>query len=431
MKVDRRNAVSSWSGYNHQGKVGIFLAIRELKKLTDAREDYSKYKLIFEKNGGEDVDICYSTAVVSRHQVKAKKDGKYPNDYANVRTINSENCRTGYQILGTTNQDRYLHVICEVNGWDMDKSTFKKSYSGAKYVPNKSKVQLYTYPDGEKYCNLVGGRISPIDDFCIADIKEILKHSNITLSNDEDHIEETLLEINELVSRRISKAHNSGKGVYPVIYFQELNKIITSTEKRQRQSIRRAKNLFALYWNENLDNDADNTVINEILNLAEDDFENLLIDLHPDGKILDLKKINNLDNLVDRYSIKYIFYNFLKWCKEEKFILDNLHYQTNQESFRLSLINAPKAAAGEVKDSIMQNIGLRLIRTIFDTDYLINMNIDGRKFFEEHPIHEEGKEKLESGFVGEVKDNIFSSNLEYIDYENTVRKLKEDQDSDE
>lgn len=431
MKVDRRNAVSSWSGYNHQGKVGIFLAIRELKKLTDAREDYSKYKLIFEKNGGEDVDICYSTAVVSRHQVKAKKDGKYPNDYANVRTINSENCHTGYQILGTTNQDRYLHVICEVNGWDMDKSTFKKSYSGAKYVPNKSKVQLYTYPDGEKYCNLVGGRISPIDDFCIADIKEILKHSNITLSNDEDHIEETLLEINELVSRRISKAHNAGKGVYPVIYFQELNKIITSTEKRQRQSIRRAKNLFALYWNENLDNDADNTVINEILNLAEDDFENLLIDLHPDGKILDLKKINNLDNLVDRYSIKYIFYNFLKWCKEEKFILDNLHYQTNQESFRLSLINAPKAAAGEVKDSIMQNIGLRLIRTIFDTDYLINMNIDGRKFFEEHPIHEEGKEKLESGFVGEVKDNIFSSNLEYIDYENTVRKLKEDQDSDE
>lgn len=431
MKVDRRNAVSSWSGYNHQGKVGIFLAIRELKKLTDAREDYSKYKLIFEKNGGEDVDICYSTAVVSRHQVKAKKDGKYPNDYANVRTINSENCHTGYQILGTTNQERYLHVICEVNGWDMDKSTFKKSYSGAKYVPNKSKVQLYTYPDGEKYCNLVGGRISPIDDFCIADIKEILKHSNITLSNDEDHIEETLLEINELVSRRISKAHNAGKGVYPVIYFQELNKIITSTEKRQRQSIRRAKNLFALYWNENLDNDADNTVINEILNLAEDDFENLLIDLHPDGKILDLKKINNLDNLVDRYSIRYIFYNFLKWCKEEKFILDNLRYQTNQESFRLSLINAPKAAAGEVKDSIMQNIGLRLIRTIFDTDYLINMNIDGRKFFEEHPIHEEGKEKLESGFVGEVKDNIFSSNLEYIDYENTVRKLKEDQDSDE
>lgn len=49
MKLDRRNAVSSWSGYNHQGKVGIFLAIRELKKLIMSKGDYSKYKLIFEK----------------------------------------------------------------------------------------------------------------------------------------------------------------------------------------------------------------------------------------------------------------------------------------------------------------------------------------------------------------------------------------------
>ncbi|MCO4510342.1 hypothetical protein Si119_01739 [Streptococcus infantarius subsp. infantarius] len=58
------------------------------------------------------------------------------------------------------------------------------------------------------------------------------------------------------------------------------------------------------------------------------------------------------------------------------------------------------------------------------------MNIDGRKFFEENPIHEEGKKKLVSGFIGEEKDNIFSSNLEYIDYENTIQKLKEDQGDD-
>ena len=88
MKLDRRNAVSSWSGYNHQGKVGIFLAIQKLKELSKLKEDYSKYKLIFEKNGGEDIDICHSTTVISRHQVKANKDGQYPNDYANVRTIN-------------------------------------------------------------------------------------------------------------------------------------------------------------------------------------------------------------------------------------------------------------------------------------------------------------------------------------------------------
>lgn len=429
MKLDRRNAVSSWSGYNHQGKVGIFLAIRELKKLIMSKGDYSKYKLIFEKNGGEDVDICNSTAVVSRHQVKAKKDGKYPNDYANVRSVNSEQCPSGYQINGTTNQDRFLHVICQVNGWDMDKKTFTESYSGAKYVPNKSKVKLYVYPDNRSFCELDSSIYTPVDNFCKNDIQEILRDSGNPLVSDLEHIEETLFEIKDLISRRISRAHSVGSGVYPVIYFKELFKIISSNNRRQRQSIRRAKNLFALYWNENFDNDVDNTIINAILNLADDDFKNLLIDLNPDGKILDLKKMNNLDNLVNRYSIKYILYNFFRWYKKEKFILDNLQYQIKQDSFRLSLINAPEAAAGEVRNDIMKNIGF--IRASFDTDYLINMNIDGKKFLEEQPIHEEGIEKLRSGLQGEAWDNIFSINLEYIDYKKTVQKLKGDKDLDE
>lgn len=139
--------------------------------------------------------------------------------------------------------------------------------------------------------------------------------------------------------------------------------------------------------------------------------------------------MNNLDNLVNRYSIKYILYNFFRWYKKEKFILDNLQYQINQDSFRLSLINAPEAAAGEVRNDIMKNIGF--IRASFDTDYLINMNIDGKKFLEEQPIHEEGIEKLRSGLQGEAWDNIFSINLEYIDYKKTVQKLKGDKDLDE
>lgn len=49
MNYDRRNATSSWSGYNHQGKVGIFLALTELRKLVEKEEDYSSYELILEK----------------------------------------------------------------------------------------------------------------------------------------------------------------------------------------------------------------------------------------------------------------------------------------------------------------------------------------------------------------------------------------------
>lgn len=424
MKYDRRNATSSWSGYNHQGKVGIFLALTELRKLVGKEEDYSSYELIFEKNDGEDVEICQSQTVVSRHQVKAKKGGKYPNGYANVRTINSRLHPTGYQTSGTNRNNRFLHVICEVRGWDMDKQTFQQTYKGAAYVPNQSQVQLYTYPDGKKYCDLVVEDQSPIDNFCKDEIKEILKFSKSSLVDDIEHIEETLCEIKDLVSRRISQAHNAGNGVYPVIYFQEILKIITSQTKRHRQSIRRAKLNLEMCWNNIIEDDVDSTILNQILNMPDDRFEQLLVDLHPDNNISNLKKLNNIDNLIDKDSIKYILYHFLKYSKQERFFLDSLRYDQNNESLRLSMIHAPKAAARNVSDEIIKNINF--LEASFDTDYLINMNINGRKFFEEKPIHEGGKEKLFAGALGEEKNRIFSNNLEYIDCVNTVEKLKED-----
>ena len=424
MTYDRRNATSSWSGYNHQGKVGIFLALTELRKLLEKEEDHSTYKLIFEKNGGEDIEICQSTRVISRHQVKAKKKGRYPNDYRNVRSINSKKCPSGYQTLGTTKDNRFLHVICEVQGWDMNEEVFQQTYKGANYVPNKSRVQLYTYPDNKKYCDLVRGSQSTIDNFCEEKIKEILIYSNSSLKDDSEHIEETLCEIKDLVSRRISQAHNNGNGVYPVIYFQEILKIIISQEKRHRQSVRRAKLSLEMHWNNIVEDDDDTLVMNQILNLSDDKFKQLLIDLYPDNNIAELQQLNNIDNLIDKDSIEYILYEFLKNCKQERLLLDSLRYTLNHESLRLSMIHAPNGAASKVRDKIMAN--KNFIRASFDTDYLINMNIDGQKFFEEKPIHEGGKEKLLAGALGEVKNRIFSNNLEYIDCVNTVEKLKED-----
>lgn len=421
MAGEKNNATSSWSGYNHQGQVGIFLALKELNMLIQNGKDFRDYSVQFEKEDGEDVDIVKWTEVISRHQVKAKKNKKNLNDYKDVLT--------GFKKDGVDENSRYLHTICDVVGFDLSEEEFKELPYKPKFIPNVNNVKLYEYPNGNKYCELSNTSESKIDSFCKDEIKNLLQELSHKLSDDQEHIKETLFELKELLCTKIRLAHESGGGANPIILFTEIYEVVTSTQKREKQAICRAKNLFALYWNENFDNDVDNTIINAILNLADDDFKNLLIDLNPDGKILDLKNMNNLDNLVDRYSIKYILYNFFKWYKKEKFILDNLQYQTNQDSFRLSLINAPEAAAGEVRNDIMKNIGF--IRASFDTDYLINMYIDGKKFLEEQPIHEEGIEKLKSGLQGEAWDNIFSINLEYIDYEKTVQKLKRDKDCDE
>lgn len=80
----KNNATSSWSGYNHQGQVGIFLALKEPRVLLQKSKDYNDYSVEFETEDGEDVDIVQSNTVISRHQVKAKTTSKNLNAYKDV-----------------------------------------------------------------------------------------------------------------------------------------------------------------------------------------------------------------------------------------------------------------------------------------------------------------------------------------------------------
>lgn len=421
MTIDNRNATSSWSGYNHQGKIGIFLALKELQELIENETDYTNYKLEFEKNGGEDIEIGHGPLIISRHQVKAKKNGTYPNDYSSVRKINSPTYPTGFQTEGTTEQNRFLHVICEVNGWDLNREDFLERYSKANYVENESKVRLYTYPDDRKYCELRTHHSSPIDEFCITLIKNILNSLDHCLKNDEYHIEETLLEIKDLISKKISEAHDSGHGAYPIVYFWEIYELVTSQVKRQSQSIRRAKELFELYWNDCVEDCVDASIFNEILNLPDEVFQKLLIDLHPDRSIFNLLRSNNIDNLIDENNFRYIFYNFIKECKNEKFLLRNLRYDINQDSFRLSMINIPLMGVNQIIQKIMNNRDF--LSASFDTRYLVNMSINKVKLIE-NTVQDFDEESE----CSKLKNSIFSNDLELIGIEKTVSMLRGDRD---
>lgn len=422
--VDRRNATPSWSGYNHQGKVGIFLALKELGPLIKAKEEFSGYKLELEKNGGEDIEISNFASVVSRHQVKAYKEGKYPNNYANVRKINSDTCPKGYQTAGTTNQNRFLHVICEVFGWEIDsEKEFKELYGSAKYVPNESEVKLYKYPNDKYYCDLIDGKQAPIDGFCKTEIKNILTCLTHHLKDDEEHIEETLLEIKELVSKRISGAHKTGRGAYPEITFKEIEKMIISTEKRERQSIRRVKTLFEIYWNKNFDDTVNEDLFCNILNLSPEEFEQFIIDLHPQKSIESLKETQLIDALLDEDVFEEIFYEFYKQMNQEHFDITEVRYASAQSTYRLSLINK-KHKHGEVS-RLVQNIikNRQFLKASFDVDYLVNGNINA-PIFDQKQTDEVSDWGSPYPYKLSKKDDIFANNLELIDIDKTVEKLK-------
>lgn len=417
--ADKRNATSSWSGYNHQGKVGIFLALEELSTLIiKGNNNVSDYTLEFESD--EDVDIRNSKSVISRHQVKAKTKGEYPNDYDNVRKINSPDCPSGYDTNGTKCNNRFLHVICEVKGWDLDEKEFKEKFPNAKYVKNESEVRLYEYPDKKEYCNLINCQKSPIDDFCKDKIKEILNLLKNKLGEDDIYIEETLFEIKDLICKRISEAHNAGKKFHPIIQFEDIYEIIVSGEKREKQSMHRARKQLEIYWNKNFDGEISAGLFNNILNLSDNDFKQFIIDLHPQRSIKSMDENKLIDGLIDEDIFEEIFYEFYKRINQEHFDLKDIKYTSKQFTYRLSLINK-KYKLGEVSE-IIQNIrnNREFLKASFDVDYLVNGRINC-------PIPEkrETDEFMKSLYTSQPskKDVIFANNLEFIDIDKTIEKL--------
>ena len=84
----------------------------------------------------------------------------------------------------------------------------------------------------------------------------------------------------------------------------------------------------------------------------------------------------------------------------------------------------PKGTESRVRDKIMTNESF--IRASFDTDYLINLCINGQKFLKRSQFMKMEKKSCLQKPLERKKNRIFSNNLEYIDYVNTVEKLKED-----
>lgn len=427
---DNRNATSSWSGYNHQGKVGIFLALTELRCLIEKGGDISGYSIEFES--AEDIDIKNEDRVISRHQVKAKKNGKYPNDYANVLALNSLDTPSGFNIAGVEESSRYLHTIREVKGFGLTKEEFDiefhKMSRKPKYVENESRVRLYRYPNDNLYCPLAEINNSPMDDFCKEEIKKILKKLENQLAQDDEHIEGALFEIKDVISKTISKAHISKENTYPIITFQEIFEIVISTEKKEHQSIHRAKTLFEIYWNKNFNEDADEKLFSCILNLPINEFQNFLIDLHPQKSIKELKENLAVDSLLDEDIFEEIFYEFFKTIDSNKFNINELRYCYDNSSYRLSLINKKhkKGQVGEIIQSIINN--RQFLRASFDVDYLINGRINST-FFDNQTKFEGDHRVIEQSYSLKPDEvyNIFSNTLEFIDIDKTLKKLSEEQ----
>ena len=147
--MDYRNATGSWSGYLHQGKVGLLVGLQKINELITNRDQLDDW--IIEYESAEDFDIKKGSEVFSRHQVKAYKDANFPNDYKDVLGILEYEGRKiktkGFKIcsfdkdgnsrhIEVDEESRFLHTIRPINGFYMSEKELKKNYPRATFIEN-------------------------------------------------------------------------------------------------------------------------------------------------------------------------------------------------------------------------------------------------------------------------------------------------------
>ena len=442
-----RNATPSWSGYIHQGKVGFLVALRQLRECIENNiENLEDYAIRYENAEDFDIIVGDDNQVLSRHQVKAYVDGKEREDYSdlfNIQTRKFEDGKEkinvkGYQVHefdGRGNVARevvskeniYLHVIVDVPDFNLSKDDYLKKYpSRTKYTDNISCVRLYKYNQANDlfYCPLSQENDDTIKDYCIAEIKEILKLKGNSLNDSDSHLEQVYLRyVGSLLDHSIGEAHSESG--FPEISFGKIISIIE--EEVPKDEVYEMKNNLIYRW-EKYHCDYANDISEEDFKLM-DEINNYLLSLTKDEFYefvrMMLPHENSDENFLDLFRkapIEDIFYVLLEKFKGFSFKAYS-YLDDNEKSYRTSLISIqdrPGIIAKKIQEIIDNS---EFLKATFNHDFLINRGIDelhiGNRIDEFDGCSDNRyREEWNTG----VQHNIFKANMEFISIEKAKEK---------
>lgn len=441
-----RNATPSWSGYIHQGKVGFLVALRQLRECIENNiENLEDYAIRYENAEDFDIIVGDDNQVLSRHQVKAYVNGKERENYSdlfNIQTRKFEDGKEkinvkGYQVHefdGSGNVARevvskeniYLHVIVDVPDFNLSKDDYLKKYpSRTKYTDNISCVRLYKYNQANDlfYCPLSQENDDTIKDYCIAEIKEILKLKGNSLNDSDSHLEQVYLRyVGSLLDHSIGEAHSESG--FPEISFGKIISIIE--EEVPKDEVYEMKNNLIYRW-EKYHCDYANDISEEDFKLM-DEINNHLLSLTKDEFYefvrMMLPHENSDENFLDLFRkapIEDIFYVLLEKFKGFSFKAYS-YLDDNEKSYRTSLISI-QDRPGRIAKIIQEIIdNSEFLKATFNHDFLINRDIDELHIWNkidefDGMLDNRYREEWSTG----VQHNIFKSNMEFI----SIKEAKE------
>lgn len=359
---NRRNATASWSGYLHQGKVGILVALREIHRLLtiNSGDSLTGWKIHYEI--GEDFDIINNSGcIISRHQVKANKN-------TNGRKAHYTKAINDFDLNGLNEDTQcFFHVVEKVIDWET---------SGAKINEDKKRVVLYPFDESHFFCPLFEDEVSILKSHSLIELKKILKIFELEKVTDE--IYEIIM---NCLDEELRKEHIKSVPK-PILLFSDiLNIILTGLPEREslRNIIRLRESFSACYVEykfELFDFDYSeheakvDEIVKNIYILDNENFKLFLQFVHLDRP--DFLKHWNLCET----GINEVFFDCLYKIKNSDFCNDKLGYYHNLVSYLLTTINSTKEL--NIIKNIKQNPLISQIT--FEKGNIINRHINSEVF---------------------------------------------------
>lgn len=362
--MSSRNATASWSGYAHQGKVGLLVALRKINQLKCV--GLQAYRLELETQ--EDAKIMQGGQVIEVHQVKALMDGDTIGSY--TKALGAFESCTG---------KNYLHTICSITNWN-----------NLTAAQNKENVVRYPYTTVNDYCAL-----DEIDQYILDEIKAIL----ISL----DHLEKdnvgwlggAFREFLALLDERIRTEHQAGNLQTYCIAFslEEILALLTnppSTRNALICAIRRSiYDRYADFVRNLLDNAYPPMsaaheqfvidIIAQICLLDDERLEEFLNQIFPastQGKTLGTSALSD-DFFVSKDFMSTFLFTLISIDKQQ-LTLDGgsfPHYKAGL-NYLLTALQHTQVDCMNISQKILANKKLNTTR--YETDLIINEHLSGK-----------------------------------------------------
>lgn len=357
--MSKRNATASWSGYSHQGKVGIYIALR----IINDQEGEIKDDHILDYEMQEDVRLLKNGHAIEVHQVKAYRGkdtiGSYTDALQNFETCDGRN---------------YLHTIENIRNWDRLTED-----------QNPKNIERYNYRNGNLHCGL-----NEISDMIIDEIQ--------TLHRSNKHVEAHNPGYANIIKNKllgeldhVLRFSHHNRDYYPHFSLGRINEIVITNPditKSKLCSIR--KRFYSEYEryiadieilghkiaDDHLDKMRE--IISKIYCLGDDEFEQFLRNMNPyttSGK--SISDSLTTDDFFSRSSFLNVFLEVLQDVTNSLLELDTYYIPKyyKKDKHVLTSIDESNRRQKIVAREIVKNPDIDFSK--YEADYLITEELDG------------------------------------------------------